>query len=77
MLTFDYRKTQVITNDDFLLKQNGVPRASYLIATLKDFTQLKGIEHFLLLFVDNFSKLEDSQESLLELVKHYKNNRFE
>lgn len=72
MLTFDYRKTQVITNDDFLLKQNGVPRASYLIATLKDFTQLKGIEHFLLLFVDNFSKLEDSQESLLELVKHYK-----
>ena len=49
MLTFDYRKTQVITNDDFLLKQNGVPRASYLIATLKDFTQLKGIEHFFII----------------------------
>lgn len=72
MLSFDYHKTQIITNDEFLLKQKGVPRASFLVATLKDFSILDGIEHFILLFVNNFSKLEDNQEQQVDLIKHYK-----
>ena len=72
MLSFDYHKTQIITNDEVLLKQKGVPRASFLVATLKDFSVLEGIEHFILLFVNNFSKLEDNQGQQVDLIKHYK-----
>lgn len=72
MLSFDYNETQFITNDDLLLKSHGFPKSSFLIATLKSFEKLEGIEHFILLSVNNFSKMEDDGEVKLAWVKHNK-----
>lgn len=76
MLDFDYKSTQILTQDKFLLNQNGVPRGSFLIATLRSFEKLKGIEHFLLLFVNNFTRLEDSKENILNLIGQEKKTNF-
>lgn len=75
LLNLDYSKASVLTNSQLVLDNNGVPKSSFLIASLNDFSQLQGIEHFLLLFVDNINKLEDNEESVVQIIKHYKSEK--
>ena len=77
LLSFNYENCNIIVNDKLMIQNNGLPRSSFLIATLKDFEKLEGIEHFLLLTVNDIGKLEDHIETQLALVKQYKQLQLE
>lgn len=72
LLSFNYNKATILTNDDFVLQNNGIPQSSFLIATLKDFNRMQGIEHFIVLFVSDFTNLEDHKDNQNLLLNHHK-----
>ena len=75
MIKFNYNSVSVLTSDLLLKKVMGIPKSSFLIATLKNFDEFESIEHFILLSISDFSQLEDSKNNQLEIINLYKNNK--
>ena len=68
IISFNFEKCVVMSNDNLIIKSNGIPQSSFLIASLPEFQNSQNIEHFILLYVENINKLDDAQDNQLSLI---------